>query len=226
MGRRTRLSLFAIISLGALVGAFFLPGPASARAATPAPQRSLIVQAFPASPPPPASWTVRSGDTLSGIGVQVQRSWPQLAGWNRLADPNLIYPGQVLKIPPASYAAPATVPPVAVPSASSTPRSQPQRSVPATGSGGTTEASATISSGGWSGPWACIAKYESGGNPATDTGNGFYGGLQFTLSTWHAEGGVGNPADASIAEQEAVANRVLAVQGWGAWPNTSRMCGY
>ena len=79
--------------------------------------------------------------------------------------------------------------------------------------------------GGWRWPWSCIAQYESGGNPAENTGNGFYGGLQFTLSTWLAYGGSGNPADASIAEQEAVAQRVLAAQGWGAWPNTSRMCG-
>ena len=79
---------------------------------------------------------------------------------------------------------------------------------------------------GWSGPWACIAHYESGGNPATDTGNGYYGGLQFSMSTWHAYGGTGNPAAASIAAQEAVAARVLASQGWRAWPNTSRLCGY
>jgi hypothetical protein len=84
---------------------------------------------------------------------------------------------------------------------------------------------AVSSSGGWSGPWACIAQHESGGNPAENTGNGFYGGLQFTMSTWAAYGGTGNPANASIAEQEAVAQRVLAAQGWGAWPNTSRMCG-
>jgi hypothetical protein len=81
------------------------------------------------------------------------------------------------------------------------------------------------SGGGWTGPWACIARYESGGNPAANTGNGFYGGLQFTLGTWQANGGTGNPANASIAQQEAVANNVLASQGWGAWPNTSRMCG-
>lgn len=78
---------------------------------------------------------------------------------------------------------------------------------------------------GWRWPWSCIAKYESGGNPATNTGNGFYGGLQFTLQTWYAYGGHGNPAAASIPEQEAVAERVLRGQGWGAWPNTSRMCG-
>ena len=82
------------------------------------------------------------------------------------------------------------------------------------------------SASGWSPPWACIAERESGGNPAEDTGNGFYGGLQFTLQTWRAYGGTGWPQDASIATQEAVADRVLASAGWGAWPNTSRLCGY
>jgi hypothetical protein len=78
---------------------------------------------------------------------------------------------------------------------------------------------------GWVWPWSCIAHYESNGDPAIDTGNGYYGGLQFSLSSWAAMGGVGNPAQAPIATQEAVAERLLAVQGWGAWPNTSRMCG-
>jgi hypothetical protein len=77
----------------------------------------------------------------------------------------------------------------------------------------------------WSGPWACIAEHESGGNPATDTGNGYYGGLQFSMSTWRAYGGIGLPSQAPIVTQEAVAERVLAGQGWRAWPNTSRMCG-
>jgi hypothetical protein len=77
----------------------------------------------------------------------------------------------------------------------------------------------------WSGPWQCIAKYESGGNPAENTGNGYYGGLQFSMSTWRAYGGIGLPSQAPIVTQEAVAERVLAGQGWNAWPATSRMCG-
>jgi LysM repeat protein len=66
--------------------------------------------------------------------------------------------------------------------------------------------------------WDAVAQCESGGNWATDTGNGFYGGLQFTMSTWHANGGQGSPQNASRAEQIAVANRVLATQGIHAWP--------
>jgi LysM repeat protein len=66
--------------------------------------------------------------------------------------------------------------------------------------------------------WDAIAQCESGGNWHINTGNGFYGGLQFTLSTWAANGGSGNPANASRSEQIRVAENVLASQGIGAWP--------
>ena len=68
------------------------------------------------------------------------------------------------------------------------------------------------------GVWDKIAQCESGGNWSISTGNGFYGGLQFTLSTWHAYGGSGMPNHASRAQQIAVAKKVQAAQGWGAWP--------
>lgn len=70
--------------------------------------------------------------------------------------------------------------------------------------------------------WDAVAACESGGNWATNTGNGFYGGLQYTLSTWHANGGAGNPATATREQQIAVAQRVLATQGIGAWPVCGR----
>ena len=66
--------------------------------------------------------------------------------------------------------------------------------------------------------WDAIAQCESGGNWSINTGNGYYGGLQFSQSTWEANGGSGNPANASRAEQIRVANNVLQTQGIGAWP--------
>ena len=66
--------------------------------------------------------------------------------------------------------------------------------------------------------WDAVAQCESGGNWATDTGNGFSGGLQFTQSTWEANGGSGSPSAASREEQIRVAENVLASQGVGAWP--------
>lgn len=73
--------------------------------------------------------------------------------------------------------------------------------------------------------WDAIAQCESGGKWNTSTGNGYAGGLQFTQSTWRAHGGQGSPAGASRAQQIAVAERVLASQGWGAWPSCSRKVG-
>jgi hypothetical protein len=66
--------------------------------------------------------------------------------------------------------------------------------------------------------WDAIAQCESGGNWATNTGNGHYGGLQFKPATWASNGGVGNPATASRAEQIRVAEIVLRTQGLKAWP--------
>jgi hypothetical protein len=69
--------------------------------------------------------------------------------------------------------------------------------------------------------WDAIAACESGGNWAINTGNGYYGGLQFTLGTWRANGGTGSPHSASRQEQIRVAENVLASQGLGAWPSCS-----
>jgi resuscitation-promoting factor RpfC len=66
--------------------------------------------------------------------------------------------------------------------------------------------------------WDAIAQCESGGNWATNTGNGHYGGLQFKPATWASNGGVGNPATATRAEQIRVAENVLRTQGIKAWP--------
>jgi hypothetical protein len=69
--------------------------------------------------------------------------------------------------------------------------------------------------------WSGVAQCESSGNWSINTGNGFYGGLQFTAGTWNGYGGqqYAPRADlASPAQQIAVAERVLAGQGIGAWP--------
>ena len=66
--------------------------------------------------------------------------------------------------------------------------------------------------------WGAMAQCESGGNWSESTGNGYYGGLQFTPATWAANGGTGSPANASRDEQIRVARNVLRTQGLGAWP--------
>jgi resuscitation-promoting factor RpfA len=73
--------------------------------------------------------------------------------------------------------------------------------------------------------WDAVAACESGGNWTINTGNGFYGGLQFTLATWRANGGVGMPQNASRERQIAVANNVLRTQGIRAWPVCGKRAG-
>lgn len=92
-------------------------------------------------------------------------------------------------------------------------RKAPAAPAPSGGSGG--------GGGGGAHDWSGVAQCESGGNWKINTGNGFYGGLQFTASTWAAFGGTAFAprADlASVGQQIAVAERVLAGQGIGAWP--------
>ncbi|MEU9116335.1 transglycosylase family protein [Streptomyces sp. NPDC048483] len=77
-------------------------------------------------------------------------------------------------------------------------------------------------------PWGCVAKCESGGNWRANTGNGYYGGLQFARRTWKAFGGRAYARRADLAgrdEQIAVAEKVLAAQGWRAWPTCGRRYG-
>jgi hypothetical protein len=73
--------------------------------------------------------------------------------------------------------------------------------------------------------WDSLAQCESTGNWAADTGNGFYGGVQFTLESWQTAGGTGNPAAASRAEQIMRAEMLQTEQGWNAWPNCAAELG-
>ena len=68
------------------------------------------------------------------------------------------------------------------------------------------------------GIWLQLAACESSGNWGIDTGNGYYGGLQFTRSSWRAVGGAGLPHEAHPMEQIARADYLQRIQGWQAWP--------
>lgn len=214
MKRRTRL---IFIGSAAMSGTFLFAAPAQARPAEPLRHAVLVKSSDP--PPrvvhaPITRVTVKAGDTLTAIGARTSRSWEQLASYNQVLNPDLIYTDQVLTIPPANYVPVAIPAPVrassnqAPVSSSPPPVSSPQSAAPS------------------GGPWACIAGLESGGNPATNTGNGYYGAFQDTLGSWQsAGGGPGLPSDYSYATQLAVNQRIQAQQGWGAWPNTSAACG-
>jgi resuscitation-promoting factor RpfB len=82
-----------------------------------------------------------------------------------------------------------------------------------------TKTVATTNFAGGGTVWDRIAQCESGGNWATNTGNGYYGGLQFSLGTWRAYGGGGLPSSASRTTQIAIATKIRnASGGYGAWP--------
>lgn len=73
--------------------------------------------------------------------------------------------------------------------------------------------------------WDALAQCESGGNWSINTGNGFYGGLQFTQQSWNGVGMSGSPATATREQQIEAGERLLAIQGWGAWPACSAKLG-
>lgn len=76
--------------------------------------------------------------------------------------------------------------------------------------------------------WQCVAQCESNARWDTNTGNGFYGGLQIWQPTWEEHGGLryAKRADLATREQQiAVAERILSTQGWAAWPECSLRCG-
>ena len=73
--------------------------------------------------------------------------------------------------------------------------------------------------------WTGVAECESGGNWSINTGNGYYGGLQFSQSTWAGYGGTAFAARADLAtpaQQIEVAEKVLVGQGVGAWPSCGK----
>lgn len=73
--------------------------------------------------------------------------------------------------------------------------------------------------------WDRLAACESGGNWSANTGNGYYGGLQFSLGTWKGLGGSGYPHEHSRETQIAMGKKLQASSGWGAWPHCSEKLG-
>jgi len=186
---------------------------------------AVTISLHPGTHHVPASYTVQQGDSLSAIAAHTYgkaADWPAVWWVNRhqVANPNLIAAGQRLRLPASGQvpawmarAAQAAIPaPPPVPAAVSIPQASPPAAAPVS-------TAAPASSGGAN--WSAIAACESGGNWSASTGNGFYGGLQFTEQTWLGYGGgqyASSANQATKAQQIAVAERVLAGQGIGAWP--------
>ena len=173
------------------------------------------------------TYTVKSGDTLSKIDTKLKSPgpWTRLAYVNRskFDNPDIIEVGTRLTIPTEDGKRLKYAPPV--PEEEEVEPSSPSGSSPASSSG--SSSSSTPSSGGSVGGsiWHALAQCESGGNWSINTGNGYYGGLQFSLSSWQAVGGSGLPSNASVGEQIMRGQKLQAIQGWSAWPSCSAKLG-
>jgi LysM repeat protein len=161
---------------------------------------------------------VKPGDYLAKIAKANKTTSIRLFYANKpIKNPDLIYPDQKLRIPSKNEKLKTrTVPSNSQITPQAVAEAAPARSVakpapaPAVASGSV---------------WDRIAACEAGGNWAANTGNGYYGGLQFSLSSWQAVGGSGLPSNASRSEQIARAQILQSQQGWGAWPVCSRQAG-
>jgi Tfp pilus assembly protein FimV len=160
---------------------------------------------------PPAEIVVRRGDSLSGIAARYRIEWPGLYEANRAVigqNPNLLNPGERLRIPSAASAArlaasyrPPAVAAVAAPKETAAVQDAPAE--PAASAGSFQE---------------CVISRESGGDAQVMNGSGHYGLYQFSYSAWVAAGG--NPADfgnASVAEQNQVFATAYAEDGTSPW---------
>jgi len=175
----------------------------------------------------PGHYTVKPGDTLSAIAHKAYGSradWPALWWTNRhkVGNPDAIVVGQRLRLstwhPRKAWIVRAAMTASTPPASAQSPSSLPATSSAPSYSGSSSSAGSYSGSGV---NWDAIAACESGGNWSTNTGNGFSGGLQFSQGTWDAYGGgqyASTAAGASRSQQIAVAQKVLAGQGIGAWP--------
>lgn len=156
--------------------------------------------------------TVDQGDTLDGIATDHQTTYVRLFDANtNIQDPDIIYPGDKVRIPGADEQLPDRPIPGNAPVAVAAP-TQPVSYVPQYRAY-TPPAAVKYTSGT---NWDRVAACESGGNWAINTGNGYYGGLQFTQQTWAGAGGLAYAPRADLAtpqQQIAIASK-LSLSNW------------
>jgi len=206
---------------------------------------SASAQAPATGPAQAVQYTVAPGDSLSAIadrhGLTGASDWVRIFNQNTsIAHPDVIEVGQLLTIPgvndnPAARPLPAPPAPVVEVRADRADASDDDSSSEASyeesddddGSddGASRAAAPRQASSGDGGVWDQLAQCESGGNWSINTGNGYYGGLQFSQSSWEAAGGEGRADQASREQQIAAAENLQAQQGWGAWPTCSSRIG-
>jgi LysM repeat protein len=156
--------------------------------------------------------TVKRGDTLIKIAKKHKTTYPKLFDANKqIKKVDLIYPGDKIRIPNKNEKLKHRVL-----SAVASMKKHNTYSAPANHINYIKSSAPTIYIGNT--VWDRIAQCESGGNWSINTGNGYYGGLQFTLSSWRGVGGTGYPNQASRLEQIKRAQILQSRSGWGNWP--------
>lgn len=206
-------------------------GAGTAHAQTPTNQTPKVKQA---SVVQVVNVKINPGDNLSSIADAHNTTYVRLYDANpKITDPDLIYAGDSLRIPDPSEKLPVRQLPSDAPAEAASVSAAPAVSAqapaaPAAPASAATSYTPSAPAAAGGSVWDRIAACESGGNWAIDTGNGFYGGLQFTSSTWLAYGGGAYAPAANLASraaQIAIAEKVQAGQGWGAWPVCSIKAG-
>lgn len=202
------LALSAAVLLGAFAFTFGSPVAQAATQKETKPTSSFV--------------TIQPGDNLSNIATASDTTAQRLFDANTsIENPDLIFPGDKIRVPakdekltsrpmPASYVAPVPVAATPIATQSSYQHTEPQVSAPVVSSGSV---------------WDQLAQCEAGGNWSINTGNGYFGGLQFSISSWQAVGGSGLPSNASREEQIMRGEMLKSLQGWGAWPACSAKLG-
>lgn len=173
---------------------------------------------------------VEKGDYLSKIAREEGTTYHRIYFANKkIKHPDLIYPDQKLRIPAkGEKLLKRTLPTDAkVPVESKADKKQNSNNYNPAPKRTTWEPSppAPVSAPANAGVWDQLAACESGGNWSINTGNGYYGGLQFSLSSWRGVGGQGYPHQASKAEQIRRGEMLRASGGWGHWPACSAKLG-
>jgi LysM repeat protein len=210
------MNKLVISALGGIGIAFSLGAPVLAVSTpTPKPQSKAEITAKKAADVvTPKVHLVAAGDSLSTIAeAENLPSWRPIWDANaQVQNPDLVYAGQKLVVPTSPIAErPLPAGAVVQASAPVATGNVARRSAPV--------ANYTAGAGGWA---AGVRQRESGGNYATNTGNGYYGAYQFSLGTWAGIGGTGLPSNASPAEQDARAQMLYNQRGCSPWPNTCR----
>ncbi len=215
MRGRARL-VFSVVTVGGICAAFVAPNASLATASitSPAPGRNRAPIRSPGAIPltvgRPAPYRAANPATLPQaalVAIVAATTKPPANPLGAIAAVSLA------SAPVATAPAPP-VPAIAAPAAGTAPS-------PARAPGAAPIVTPPTSP---SGVWACIRQHESGGNYATNTGNGYYGAYQFSLATWRGIGGTGSPSQAPPAVQDAMAQKLQQRSGWGQW-STHSMCG-